>query len=193
MANGPVFPSTQHFGTLRGAPPAFQSQDTINSTSIRQAPNPPISRPTVAPPRPPNIVPPPPPIRSISNTNLTTLPLSVAPSNYPTNFGSATNVSTLREQYTLDQQIGVTNSVNNVSTLHKSNTTLSSTSNQTSASSTELTNNYNDNNHLSVSKERSPNGSAPPLPPHRTCPTPPPPVRQTSIVRKFILIYFFNI
>lgn len=183
-----MFPSTQPFGTLRGAPAAFQSQDTIH----RQAPNPPISRPTVAPPRPPNIVPPPPPVRSISNTNLTTLPLSVAPQQNH-NFGSATNVSTLKEQFTIEPQIGVANSVNNVSMLYNSNSTFSKASNATS-STTELThsaNSFNDNNnsissnHLSLSKERNGIGSAPPLPPHRTCPTPPPPIRQTSIVSHF--------
>lgn len=42
------FPATQHFGTIRGAPAAFQSQESV---SMRPAPT--ISRPTVAPPRPP--------------------------------------------------------------------------------------------------------------------------------------------
>lgn len=41
-------------------------------------------------------------------------------------------------------------------------------------------------NNLTLSKDQSPNISsnnvAPPLPPHRTCPAPPPPIRQTSIV-----------
>lgn len=46
---GSTFP--QQFGTIRGVPAAFQSQDAINSVSMRPAPT--ISRPTVAPPRPP--------------------------------------------------------------------------------------------------------------------------------------------
>lgn len=50
-------PSVQHFGTTRGPPQMFQSQDSLNSTVTRQAPILPISRPTVAPPRPPNIKP----------------------------------------------------------------------------------------------------------------------------------------
>lgn len=49
-APGPTFPTTQQqFGTIRGTPMAFKSQDAIHVASIRQAP----SRPTVAPPRPP--------------------------------------------------------------------------------------------------------------------------------------------
>lgn len=150
---GPTLQGTKQFATLRGVPPAFQSQDAINSVSIRPAPS--INRPTVAPPRPPidvkspavkekevNLIslyfgsfrfiyfilflqqaprivphekrshghcksPPPPPIRSISNTNLPTLPLSIAPSAISPNLssisksaatsfgGSASNVSTL--------------------------------------------------------------------------------------------------
>ncbi len=35
---GPVFPTAQHFGTMRGAPQQFQSQDAIN----RPAPTAPI-------------------------------------------------------------------------------------------------------------------------------------------------------
>lgn len=181
-ANGPIFPNAQHFGTMRGAPQQFQSQDSINTTT-RQAPNPPISRPTVAPPRPPNIKPPPPPIRSISNTNLTTLPLSLPPSS--AGFGSATNVSSLKDQFANKTQIGAANSANNVSTLHNN----ISSSNQSIAAkpSTVSVNNFNNtknsngsNNSLPNSKEVSPNGSAPPLPPHRTCPAPPPPMRQAS-------------
>lgn len=48
---GPTLQGTKQFATLRGVPPAFQSQDAINSVSIRPAPS--INRPTVAPPRPP--------------------------------------------------------------------------------------------------------------------------------------------
>lgn len=51
---GQTFPAAQHFGTIRGAPAAFQSQDAINSVSNSMRPAPAIiSRPTVAPPRPP--------------------------------------------------------------------------------------------------------------------------------------------
>lgn len=179
IVGGPTFPSTQHFGTMRGAPAGFQSQETIN-TSIRQAPNPPVSRPTVAPPRPPNIKPPPPPIRSVSNTNLTTLPLSV-PSNVTSanSFGSATNVSTLKDQFSsIKQQNNGANSVNNVSTLSTTNNGSNNSSNDGST-----------NNLSSLSKERNMNGVAPPLPPHRTCPAPPPPLRQTSIV--IDVLFFF--
>lgn len=53
---GQTFPAAQHFGTIRGAPAAFQSQDAINSVSNSMRPAPAIiSRPTVAPPRPPII------------------------------------------------------------------------------------------------------------------------------------------
>lgn len=161
---------------MRGAPPSFQSQDAIN-TSIRQQPSVPISRPTVAPPRPPNMKPPPPPIRSISNTNLTTLPLSMPASvANANNFGSASNVSTLKEQFSsIKTQSDVTSSANNVSSLVSSTSTLNSSN--ASANHTNIT--------LSPasSKDRNVNGTiAPPLPPHRTCPAPPPPIRQTSIV-----------
>ncbi|XP_037051852.1 WAS/WASL-interacting protein family member 2 isoform X3 [Bradysia coprophila] len=157
-SGGPVFPTTQHFGTMRGAPQQFQSQDSIN----RPAPTAPIGRPTVAPPRPPNIKPPPPPtpIRSISNTNLTNLPLSLPPNavNSNSNFGSATNVSsnasTLKKQ--MKHQVG-SSSVNDVSSMHNTANSIS-------------------NNNLGMQSEKS----APPLPPHRTCPAPPPPVRQNS-------------
>lgn len=44
---GSTFP--QQFGTIRGIPAGFQ--DAMNSVSMRPAPT--ISRPTVAPPRPP--------------------------------------------------------------------------------------------------------------------------------------------
>lgn len=48
-------------------------------------------------------------------------------------------------------------------------------------------------NNLTLSKDQSPNISsnnvAPPLPPHRTCPAPPPPIRQTSIVRIILESY----
>uniref|UniRef100_W8AVG8 Uncharacterized protein n=1 Tax=Ceratitis capitata TaxID=7213 RepID=W8AVG8_CERCA len=72
----PVFPTQQHFGTMR-TPLAqlCQSQEAINSSAMRPAPNPPIGRPTVAPPKPPTVKPPPPPTpaRSVSNSNLNSL------------------------------------------------------------------------------------------------------------------------
>lgn len=46
------FPATQQFGTIRITPNA-KSQEAIHMTSMRPAPSIPISRPTVAPPRPP--------------------------------------------------------------------------------------------------------------------------------------------
>ncbi|KAJ6648050.1 hypothetical protein Bhyg_03275, partial [Pseudolycoriella hygida] len=154
-SGGPIFPTAQHFGTMRGAPQQFQSQDAINQ-----------SRPTVAPPRPPNMKPPPPPtpIRSVSNTNLTNLPLSLPPNavNNSSNFGSASNVSSGSNVSTLKKQIKHpigSSSVNDVSSMH--NTT---------------NNNSISNNNLGTQNEKS----APPLPPHRTCPAPPPPVRQNS-------------
>lgn len=136
-------------------------------------------RPTVAPPRPPNIKPPPPPtpIRSISNQNLTNLPLSLPPNavNSNSNFGSASNVSTVSNVSTLKKQmkhqVG-SGSVNDVSTMHN-------TSNSNSVS-----NNVASNNNLGMQNEKS----APPLPPHRTCPAPPPPIRQNSNVS----IFFWN-
>lgn len=156
-AGANTFPDTPPFATMRGAPTQlFQSNDSINSTVMRTAPSAPISRPTVAPPRPPNIKPPPPPLRSLSNTNLTSLPLSVAPSSAgaSTTFGSASNVFTLKEQF------GTAVSVGN----------LSSTSTTTAS-----------NNNLTAAKDRSPSHEvAPPLPPHRNSPAPPPPVRQSS-------------
>lgn len=125
----------------------------------------------MAPPRPPNIKPPPPPtpIRSISNTNLTNLPLSLPPNavNSNTNFGSASNVSSGSNVSTLKKQIKHhigSGSVNDVSSMHN-------TSNSNSIS----------NNNLGMQSEKS----APPLPPHRTCPAPPPPVRQNSNVSDF--------
>lgn len=161
---GPVFPSAQQFGTIRNVPAAFQSHEAINGPGLRQAPTPTINRPTVAPPRPPNIKPPPPPIRSVSNTNLTTLPFSVAPSAANTNnYGSASNVSTLKDQFSIKAQLAAPSSVNNVSMVAQSDNSVSA-------------------GNLSASKERSVNGAAPPLPPHRAFPAPPPPVRQTSIV-----------
>lgn len=140
--------------TMRAMPAQLmQSQDLINATGMRSTANAPvISRPTVAPPRPPTIKPPPPPLRSLSNTNLTSLPLSVAPtsSGVCTTFGSASNVSTLKEQY----NIGASPLVN-----------------ASAASSSNLT----------LTKERSPSSEiAPPLPPHRMSPAPPPPLRQSS-------------
>ncbi|XP_031640178.1 WAS/WASL-interacting protein family member 2 isoform X4 [Contarinia nasturtii] len=179
---GSTFPATQQFGTIRGIPTAFQSQESV---SIRPAPT--ISRPTVAPPRPPIEAklaaaatkeqsprsvppekrsqgrcksPPPPPIRSISNTNLPTLPLSIPPSAMSPNLSNISNSST--------NNFG--GSASNVSTL---------------INNVMLTTNTGSANNLSVTKDRSPNTSmnsiAPPLPPHRTCPAPPPPIRQTSI------------
>lgn len=191
LPGGPVFPSSQHFGTMRGPPQMFQSQDAINSTTSRQPPIPTINRPTVAPPRPPNNKPPPPPIRSVSNTNLTTLPLSVAPSSVSaganTSFGSASNVSTLKEQYAVKSPIGAANSVNNVSTLHNSNSNSNSTNNTSAAVAannyvSSSSSSHGSSSNIAPAKERSPNGNAPPLPPHRTCPAPPPPMRQTSNV-----------
>uniref|UniRef100_A0A0A1X434 WAS/WASL-interacting protein family member 2 n=1 Tax=Zeugodacus cucurbitae TaxID=28588 RepID=A0A0A1X434_ZEUCU len=72
----PIFPTQQHFGTMR-TPLAqlCQSQEAINSSGMRPAPNPPIGRPTVAPPKPPSVKPPPPPTpaRSVSNSNLNSI------------------------------------------------------------------------------------------------------------------------
>ncbi|XP_055316855.1 WAS/WASL-interacting protein family member 2 isoform X2 [Sitodiplosis mosellana] len=181
---GSTFP--QQFGTIRGVPAAFQSQDAINSVSLRPAPT--INRPTVAPPRPPieaksaavrekeqaprtgppesrsqgrTKSPPPPPKRSVSNTNLPALPLSVASSALSPNLNSISNSAA----------INFGGSASNVSTLMNN---ITQTANTGSA------------NNLSVAKDRSPNTSSnsiapPPPPPHRNCPAPPPPIRQTSI------------
>lgn len=46
------YPATQQFGTIRITSNA-KSQEAIHMTSLRPAPSIPISRPTVAPPRPP--------------------------------------------------------------------------------------------------------------------------------------------
>lgn len=138
-------------------------------------------RPTVAPPRPPNIKPPPPPtpIRSISNSNLPNLPLSLPPNAVNSNFGSASNVSSVSNVSTLKKQmkhqIG-SGSVNDISSMHS---TTNSNSNSNNAAS---------NNNLGMqSHEKS---AAPPLPPHRTCP--PPPLRQNSNVSCFSIKMFYR-
>lgn len=133
-------------------------------------------RPTVAPPRPPSIKPPPPPTpnRSISNTNLSNLPLSLPPSatstNNGTQFGSVSNISSALAKQQHRHQIS-TGSVNDVSSMHNSNISNTSSSSNTLIGSS---------NSLSIAAaviDRSPNGVAPPpLPPHRTCPAPPPPL-----------------
>lgn len=121
----------------------------------------------MAPPRPPTVKPPPPPtpVRSVSNTNLSNLPLSTAPSN--------NNVNQLKDQ--LKNQIVTGGSVNNVSTLHMQQTNTMSNAKSTTTLSRDKT---------------SPTSTGPPLPPHRTCPAPPPPMRQSSTVSSFWL--FFN-
>lgn len=87
--------------------------------------------------------------------------------NSNSNFGSATNVSTVSNVSTLKKQmkhqVG-SSSVNDVSTMHNTANSIS--------------NNVASNNNLGMQSEKS----APPLPPHRTCPAPPPPVRQNSNV-----------
>ncbi|GAB0096113.1 hypothetical protein DMENIID0001_115820 [Sergentomyia squamirostris] len=147
---GPVFPSSaNHFGTMRGTQQLFQSQESIHVNGR------PSGRPTVAPPpRPPASRPPPPPIRSVSNTNLSNLPPgSLSMPTVDTSSSSLNNVSVLKEQ--LRNQIPVAPG------------SPSSTSSAVSVMRPE-------NKVLAVN-----GGSvAPPLPPHRTCPAPPPPVTR---------------
>lgn len=148
---GIVFPSANHFGTMRGPPQIFQSSESINGN--RQQ----LSRPTVAPPRPPPTKPPPPPTRSISNTNLTNIPLSTPPS---VSGGSSSN-STL----------AVNNNVNNNNFGSMKNLIESSKNNVTGSFNNINSNQVNSNGNI-----------APPLPPHRTCPAPPTVSRQASNV-----------
>lgn len=123
------------------------------------------------PPRPPPTKPPPPPLRSVSNTNLTNLPLTLPASTNINNnqenqnFGSIKNVQAFKEQ--LKSQM--TGSVNNVSNLNTSNSSNSSS------------NSISVGNLTTVGKTNG-NAPAPPLPPHRTCPAPPPIMRQASNV-----------
>lgn len=126
-----------------------------------------LGRPTVAPPRPPPTKPPPPPpTRSVSNQNLTNLPLSTVSATSKNSASSLTvnninnngdsssfgSMASLKDA--LNQKLGGTGSFNNINS-----GTLSSS-----------------------------NGNvAPPLPPHRMCPAPPV-QRQPSIV-SFIIIF----
>ncbi|XP_037941556.1 uncharacterized protein PB18E9.04c-like, partial [Teleopsis dalmanni] len=193
-AGGPVFPTQQHFGTLRTPQQLCQSQDAINS-NIRTAPNPPIGRPTVAPPKPPTVKPPPPPTpaRSISNSNLNSLThnatnSSAAPCSAvntalvntvtgssstptttqpPSNSSSSSSVSTLREQFKNTQSAPTTPPVSAALT------------NKTTGSPVSKTNSTRDKNVKPIILNGGPI-NAPPLPPHRTCPAPPPPQRQSS-------------
>lgn len=173
---------------MRGPPQIFQSSESINGVrqisknssipSQHQLLNVLINliflldRPTVAPPpRPPPTKPPPPPLRSVSNTNLTNLPLTLPASTNINNnqenqnFGSIKNVQAFKEQ--LKSQM--TGSVNNVSNLNTSNSSNSSS------------NSISVGNLTTVGKTNG-NAPAPPLPPHRTCPAPPPIMRQASNV-----------
>lgn len=160
--SGPNFPN--HFGTLRGPPSSFQSSESI----ARQ--NNPIGRPAAPPPKPPVMKPPPPPpIRSVSNTNLSHLPMSLAPEEPATaNFGSANNVASLADELKskLNNSSGG-GSVNNVATL------ASTTSSNSIVSSTGSSSALSKEKTLSSGSIKS--TAAPPLPPHRTCPAPPPP------------------
>ncbi|XP_055705151.1 WAS/WASL-interacting protein family member 1 isoform X9 [Phlebotomus papatasi] len=110
----------------------------------------PSGRPTVAPPpRPPASRPPPPPIRSVSNTNLSNLPPN----------SLSTPIS--------DPQAN-SSSLNNVSALKeqlKNQIPTQSGTVTTRPSETKVVCAVNGN-------------VAPPLPPHRTCPAPPPPVTR---------------
>lgn len=159
---GPNF-GVNHFGTLRGPPSNFTSSESI----ARQ--NNPIGRPAAPPPKPPAMKPPPPPpIRSVSNTNLSHLPMSLAPDAPEPNFGSANNVASAVADE-LKSKLVNSGSANNVATLTNTTSSNSIVSNsQLSIGSTKT---------LSSGSIKS---TAPPLPPHRTCPAPPPPQLNIS-------------
>lgn len=159
--SGPNYPN--HFGTLRGPPSSFTSSESL----ARQ--NNPIGRPAAPPPKPPAMKPPPPPpIRSVSNTNLSHLPMSLAPEPTEPNFGSANNVASAVADE-LKSKLVNSGSANNVATLTSTTSSNSIVSNsQLSIASTKT---------ISSGSIKS---TAPPLPPHRTCPAPPPPQLNTS-------------
>lgn len=161
--SGPNFPAN-HFGTLRGPPSSFQSSESIARY------NNPIGRPAAPPPKPPVMKPPPPPpVRSVSNTNLSHLPLSLAPEAPEPNFGSANNVASAVADE-LKSKLVNSGSANNVATLTPTTSSNSIVSaSQLSIGSTKT---------LSSGSIKS--TAAPPLPPHRTCPAPPPPQLNTS-------------
>ncbi|ALC42793.1 Vrp1, partial [Drosophila busckii] len=182
--NGPVFPTQQHFGTMRAPlqqPLLLQSSDNISgstnsiSGSMRCAPNPPKSRPSVKPPPPPT------PARSISNSNLssaaapfsavnTTLVQSVMNSQAsspspppaqppPSNSSSSSSVAALRDQFRVGGAA--------TPPTPPASSTASPKSTQMREKVNPIILNGGPINPL-------------PLPPHRSCPPPPPPQRQSS-------------
>lgn len=183
----PVFPSQSNFGTMRN-PSQYQSQEAISSSGTAPVSNGRLigeimshdlmtykrtydynfrlsGRPTVAPPpRPPPNKPPPPPLRSVSNQNLPQMPLSTPTTNTLNSAASANNVSLLKEQ--LKHHIGMGPAGGG------------GTGGGNGGSTPNVEKVVNGNG----------NGVAPPLPPHRTCPAPPPPNanRQISNVRQWL-------
>ncbi|EDW33621.1 GL11837 [Drosophila persimilis] len=197
-ASGPMLPPTlQHFGTMR-APLQLQGIDG-SVASMRCAPNPPKSRPSVKPPPPPT------PARSFSNSNLSNIgagssaaPLSAvntalvqsaatttqAPSTPitqpPSTSSSSSSVAALRDQF---RAVGIGNGMNGMNGGNGNSSpplpplptpaSVSSASSSTTASPKSST-------VRPIILNGGPIINPPAPPPHRSCPPPPPPQRQSS-------------
>lgn len=143
----------------------------------------PHGRPGAPPPKPPQVKPPPPPIpvRSVSTSNLTNLaPISVPPNN--THLSVNDNISPLNNNFGSENNVAKMRGENNVNNNNNDNNNESNFSNNNG--NINLSKNLNNNNNKDV---------APPLPPHRTCPAPPPPNIQHNVSRVWSFSHFFSI